>query len=126
MVLSRRTLVANLDDAHIREVVEDGKRWIVAPAAILIEGVLNGSKGALFYPSDENQRTAHLWDRVPLTHNHPFDPITNAPLDASDPGVVQRQHIGETRSPEWRDGKTRVEAWFDAEATRNKAPEVYQ
>jgi len=123
--MNRVTLNAQMAAGQIREVIEDGKRWIVAPAAILIQGVLNGSKGALFYSDDENKRTAHLWDRVPLTVNHPFDPINNAPLDAWDDGVVERQHIGETRNPIWN-GKTRLEAWFDADATRAKAPEVYQ
>ncbi len=125
MSLSRQSLVANLDDKGIREVVENGKRWIVAPAAILKQGILNGSKGALLYRDEENKKTAHLWDKIPLTVNHPFDPVTNAPLGAWDGDVVERQHIGETRKPHWVDGKTRVEAWFDAEATRRKAPEVY-
>lgn len=124
MTQLRQTIVSNLDNYRIREVIENGKRWLVAPAAILIHGVLNGNKGPLYYPEDESKNTAHLWNKIPITHNHPFHPVTNEPLDSDDPLVIERQHIGETRSPVW-DGKTRVEAWFDEDATKNKAPEVY-
>lgn len=120
---SREVLTVNLG-GKAREVFESGKRWLVAPAAILIHGVLNGSKGPLYYPPDESQKTAHLWDRVPITINHPFDPTSGEPLNFKDRGVKERQWIGETRNPTW-DGKTRVEAWFDADATSNKSKPVY-
>src|SRR5580692_7433309 len=118
-------LVANqLTTENTREVVVDGKRWLVAPAAIIPHGVMSGSKGPLYYPAAESKRTAHLWDGIPITVQHPFDPATGQPLSANDAGVRDRQEVGVVRSPT-HDGKTRAELWFDADATLRKSPETY-
>ena len=120
---SREIIIANLGTT-VREVVENGKRWLVAPLSMLVEGVLNGSKGPLFYPSDEARKTIHKWDRIPITVNHPYHPTTGEPLSFNDQGVAERQQIGEVRDPKW-DGKSRAEGWFDEAATRDKAPSIY-
>jgi hypothetical protein len=117
-------LLTNESVENTREVMEGGKRWLVAPAAIIPHGVMSGSKGPLYYPAEESAKTAHLWDKIPITIQHPFDPTTGSPLSANDAGVMERQEVGEVRSP-LHDGKTRAELWFDADKTLQKSPETY-
>lgn len=117
-------LVANAATENTREVMEDGKKWLVAPAVIIPHGVMSGSKGPLYYPEAESKRTIAAWDRVPITVQHPFDPGTGAPLSANDAGVKDRQEIGEVRNPT-HDGRSKAELWFDHDKTLAKSPDVY-
>lgn len=112
------------DNAEIRR--EGGKEFVVTPVSMIVPGVLNGSKGALFYPQDRVSRNPREWDGVPVTLGHPSDPLTNAPLSASDPGVVDRLGMGVLRNSRFQGGKLRSEAWLDAEKTKRIAPSVYQ
>jgi len=101
----------------------------VADASILVgDRVLNGSKGALFYSSDECSAKPSAWNAMPLTLYHPFDPITNEHLSASHPGVLDRQGLGFTWGDHWvienGVGKRRVKAWFDEQVLDNKSPDL--
>lgn len=101
-----------------RRVTENGVDYLVAPITAIVPGVLPGSRGPLLYPADECRNTARLWDRIPITVGHPQDPISNRHLSADDPYVLDRQGVGETRSPAFN-GKTTVEGWFDEQRVRN-------
>lgn len=103
----------------------NGKSYLVAPVSMIVPGVLTGSKGSLHYPQDMVARNAGRWENIPLTLGHPSDPLTNTPQSASDPGVVDRVGLGFVCNDRFATGKHRAEAWFDEDATRRKAPDVY-
>lgn len=102
-----------------------GREYLVAPLSLIVPGVLNGSKGPLYYPPEEVGRDPSIWNRIPLVLSHPTDPITNKHLSASHPGVLERSGLGEVRDAHWDGRKLRAYGWFDAEHTRAKAPDVY-
>ena len=61
-----------------REVTFQGRRYLVMPATTIIaDGVLPGSKGRLYYPSQETMASVKDWDGIPVTFDHPNDPLTN-------------------------------------------------
>jgi hypothetical protein len=109
-------LTANLGAA--RRVYEAGREYLVAPLTSIVPGVLNGSKGKLFYPLDEIQANFRDWDEIPLTLRHPTDPLTNEHLSADTDGVWDRQGLGFIRDSAVR-GKLQHNAWFDVERTTN-------
>lgn len=121
---SRAYLTVNAA-GNVRVVEKNGRRWFVAPLAMITPGVLPGSDGALMYEPEDCASTINLWHGIPITANHPYDPITNDHLDASTPGVWDRQGIGWVKDP-WFDGKSRAYGWFDADLTRRKAPAIYE
>lgn len=102
-----------------------GKEYLVAPFTSLGPRVLNGSKGALYYPRNEIEANPGVWNNVPLTLGHPTDPITNMPVSAKEPGVVERVGLGHIAKDRIENGWRKGEAWFDAELTKNRAPDVY-
>lgn len=120
------TIVANLllNGSPARRVSEGGRDWLVAPLAMIVDGVLHGSQGPGYYPPSETRRVVNKWDGMPITLAHPFDPKTGAGLSANDDGVLDRQGLGVVRRPVWN-GKLRAEGWFDAEITKERASEVY-
>lgn len=117
------TLTVNLV-GRVRRVTWNDRRYLVAPLTSIVPGVLAGSQGPLFYPPNEIQRNVRDWNGIPITNYHPFDPLTGEHLSAQSPGVLDRQGIGTIRNSVYR-GKLCHEGWFDEEATRLKAPEVY-
>lgn len=101
-----------------------GREYIVAPASILIHGVLNGSQGAMYYSSAENQRSAPLWQGIPIVLNHPQ--VSGKFVSARHPGVYEQYGMGFLSQPRLNpsNDKLQVHTWFDVEYTRRIAPDV--
>jgi hypothetical protein len=110
---------------HVRRERWRGRDYLVAPLAMINPGVLAGSQGPLLYTAQDIARYAVDWEGMPLTVYHPTDPITNRPLSAADPGVLDRQGVGLVRRP-YFNGKLRAEGWFDEEKTRAVSPAVHR
>ena len=101
----------------------NGREFWVVPFVSLVEGVLNGSKGPLFYPRDEIRKNPGAWNGTLLTIGHPTDRGGN-PLSGKAPETVDSHGLGWVYN-DWADETRRGgEAWFDKEWTRNKAPQV--
>jgi len=112
-----QAILTNAGLGRARRQTRDGREYLVAPASLIVPGVLNGSDGALYYPPVEIARNYRDWDRMPLTHGHPVDPLSGAPASAHDPGVIDNQGLGWIEKP-FANGKLAAEAWFDVERTR--------
>jgi hypothetical protein len=125
-VVERFLQTLNVQVGKIRRERMNGRSYIVAPFVSLGPRVLNGSKGALYYPRDEIEANPGVWNNIPLTLGHPVDPVTNFPVSASDPGVKERIQLGHIHKDRTENGWRKGEAWFDEELTKNKAPEVYE
>lgn len=102
--------------ATTRRTWHKGREYIVAPLSMIVPGVLPGSKGSLYYPPQEVARNARGWDGMPITVNHPTDPMTNESLSARKRGVWGRQGIGRVKSTTFN-GKLQAEGWFDVKRT---------
>lgn len=100
-----------------------GRDFWVVPFVSLVEGVLNGSKGPLYYPREEIRKNPGAWNGIPLTAGHPARQ-DGTPLPGRSPEVAERFQLGWVYN-DWVDETRRGgEAWFDKEWTRNKAPNV--
>ena len=114
------TITSNLRGSPRRE-TRNGRDYLVAPIRLLVTGVLNGSKGALFYPSDEISRNYETWHGIPITVNHPS--LNGEYVAASHPGVLDRQGVGTLMNPTLASHthnrqRLTAEGWFDVDATR--------
>ncbi len=110
-----------------RRVVKGGRTYLVAPLTMLLPGVLNGSRGPLYYPREEVAANPLGWDRMPIVLRHPRD-VDGSPVAASDPDVVRRYGMGVVRNPRVtrNAGALAADGWFDEAATRRLAPQVYK
>lgn len=107
-------LTANLSGATRRATL-NGREHIVAPLSLIVPGVLNGSKGPLYYPQEEIARSAKLWNHVPIVVYHPL--VDGQHVSARDPDVLNAQGIGVILRAA-ANGKLTAEGWFDVEQTR--------
>lgn len=115
------TITTNIA-ARARRETKYGHNFLVAPVTLLVPGVLNGSKGPLFYPQAEVCASADAWNGVPLTVGHPFQ--LGQHVSAQTPGIVERQGIGQIRNARCANGRLKAEGWFNTDALGRIAPEL--
>jgi hypothetical protein len=97
-------------DTQIREETLDGIKCVVAPCAMIEEGVWEGSEGPVFYPDAEIAKSARVWNHKPTVVHHPQNEAGQF-ITASLPPVIERSQIGillNTRHSK----KLRTECWF--------------
>ena len=117
-------LAINFNGQPRRERLQ-GRDYFVAPLTLIVPGVLNGSKGALLYPTDEIEKSIDSWNGVPIVVFHPEDP-DGSPRSARDPDILNKQGIGVImRCATSTNGKLKAEGWFDIEATRRVNTQIY-
>lgn len=117
------TLTENV--ASLRFVEVNGRQFAVAPITILRSRVLPGSRGALFYPADENKRVEEQWNGKPLVSTtHPRSNGQN--ISANTPEIFQNQEIGRFyKSKVDQQGTNTGEGWFDVELTKKHDSRIY-
>jgi len=99
-----------------------GREYLVAPAVMIVPGVLDGSKGPLLYELEEIRNSTPRWNYIPITYNHPFDEQGQA-ISARSPGVLDKIGLGVVLNSH-TNGKLRAETWFDVEITRSIDPRI--
>jgi len=106
------TLTFNLQNSPIRRETLQGRNYIVAPTAMLTEGVHAGSRGALLYREAECKKAIPAWNMKPIIVYHPGQPVS-----ACDPIILEKQQVGMLLNTRWK-GKLRTEAWIDEERAK--------
>src|SRR6478735_145763 len=118
------TLVANIASAKIQRKTEGGKNYLVAPVSMIAPGVLNGSKGALFYPVDEIKKCVTNWNGMPLVVYHPV--VEGKNVSAQHPGVLAKSGVGTVRNAKLtKNGRLVGEGWFEENKTQEVDARVY-
>ncbi len=98
----------------IRTELLEGRKHFVVPVVMAVEGVLNGSRGPLFYSADELRLSVPHWNGRPVVVYHPDMRFNCA---AGDPEVFTQQRVGTIFNARF-DAKARAlkaEAWLDAD-----------
>lgn len=108
----------------VRREVRGGREYLVVPATLIVPGVLNGSRGPLYYPPDEVARNADDWNDVPIVVRHPTK--NGIHVSGRSPDVLDRYKVGRVYGAHVDNkGRLRGEGWFDVEATKRVDRRVY-
>lgn len=117
-------ILANVSAGPHRRVTLNQRDTFACNASLIVEGVLNGSKGSLYYPLSEMARNPEAWNHVPLTVNHPLT-ANGQPASARDPEVLRRQGIGHVDETRVEGNKLLTTAYFDVADTQRIDNRVY-
>lgn len=110
---SLERLIANLSGRNVRRETLNGRNYLVAPMTLIVPGVLNGSRGPLYYPPEEISRDFGSWNNTPIVINHPHNDL-GMPVSARDPGVLEEFGVGYVFKARINNqGKLKAEGWFD-------------
>lgn len=104
-------IITNLEPSYRYDTLE-GRKHLVAPVSMLVEGVHNGSKGPIFYPNEELGKGINVWDHKPIVVYHPQ--LNGAPISACDPDILSTRKVGVILRTNFKDG-LKAEAWIDEE-----------
>ncbi len=120
MAQVRMNLIGNVV-AKVREETLEGKKYLVATAAILEEGVWNGSKGKIYYPGKEVAKTPEVWNHKPMVFYHPE--LSGEKITACDPIIMESRKCGIMLNS-IHNNKLRTETWFDVVKTEKLEKEL--
>lgn len=128
MILERLTF--NLDTPAKRVEMLEGRSHLVVPMVMMVEGVLNGSGGPLFYPGDEIAKTPAVWNHKPIVVYHPQ--ANGQGVSACSPEVINTRKIGvimNTKASKVKKGDKEVmrlnaEAWLEVDRAKTVDPRV--
>ena len=90
----------------------ENRDHFVTPMVMMVEGVLNGSGGALFYPGDEIEASVQAWNAKPIIIFHPNFLTSGA---AGSPTIFNKQKVGSIFGTKFSDGRLTAEAWLSIE-----------
>lgn len=116
-------LLNNLIAGKVRETQFNGRDFLVAPATLIVPGVLPGSKGPLYYPHDEVAKDPSMWNGMPLVVNHPFESDGVTPASARSPKILEKYGVGFVFNAEFK-SKLGAELWFDVLNTTRIEPRI--
>jgi len=91
----------------------EGREYLVVPMVMIVEGVLNGSRGALYYPAEELEKFPESWNYKPVVVYHPE--INGVGVSACNPEILTKQKIGVIMNARFEKGKLKAEAWLEPE-----------
>lgn len=115
-------IVANFGKLKFVEI--NGRQFAVAPIRILMPRVLNGSRGALYYPPEEIAKNVADWNGKPLVVKHPN--LKGSNVSAHMPEIMATQEIGRIYNAKIdNDNGLRVDGYFDVELTRRVDARVW-
>lgn len=100
----------------VRREKRGSRDYLVAPLTLIVPGVLNGSKGPLYYPPEEVSADPGAWNGMPLVVYHPS--VDGLPVSARDPDVLHNQGVGHVYRVEVKNGNLTGEGWFDVDALK--------
>ena len=89
------------------------KNYLVAPAIMIVEGVLNGSLGPLLYPAEELRKSVPLWNMKPAVLYHPSEG-----LSACSPEVLNTRGLGMMMNTRMDGNQLKTEVWLDMEQVK--------
>lgn len=83
--------------------LEDGKEFISVPVVMMVEGVHNGSAGAVYHSKEELEKTVPFWAGKPVTINHPE--MDGVYVSASNPEIAAEWVVGEVETAYMEENK---------------------
>ncbi len=109
---SLQKVVANFTGITRNETLH-GKNYLVAPAIMIVEGVLDGSQGPLLYPAEELSKSVPLWNMKPAVLYHPEKNGTG--ITACSPEVLNTRGLGIMMNTRMDGNQLKTEVWLDME-----------
>lgn len=120
-VISMYQVQAN--NYEIRMETYMGRKHLIVPVVMMVEGVHCGSAGPLFHSIEELGKYPDSWNGIPVSIQHPEQ--DGQYISANSPEVLERQTVGQVFNTFVDGNKLKAECWIDIERIIAISPEAY-
>jgi len=109
---TQQNIVFNIASKGVRYERLENREYMVCPTVMIVEGVLNGNGGAIFYPGSELAKNPSIWNHRPAVVFHPEEGTSATEVD-----FIQNHKIGLVLNTKYdkTSKKLRSEVWVDIE-----------
>ena len=107
----------------IRSEMHQGKKHIVVPVVMLVEGVHNGSAGPVLHTQSEMEKFPNAWNGIPVVIGHPKS--NGQYVSANSPNIIDQEVVGRVYNTVADNGKLKSEAWIEEERLKQLSPLAY-
>ncbi len=114
-ISSLQKVIANFTGITRNETLHN-KNYLVAPAIMIVEGVLNGSQGPLLYPASELRKSVSLWNLKPAVLYHPEK--NGEGISACSQEVLNTRGLGMMLNTRMDGDQLKTEVWLDMEQVK--------
>jgi len=105
----------------VKEVTHLGKKHLVVPIVMMVEGVHSGSHGPLLHTIAELGKFAGSWNGIPIVIDHPK--INGESVSANTPEIIE-QKVGTVYNTKVKGKKLTAEGWLDEDMLRQTSSDV--
>lgn len=109
---------------QIRTQTHQGKKHLVVPVIMMVEGVHHGSMGPVYHSAEELAHYPDSWNGIPVVVQHPEQDGQN--ISANRPDVIDDEIVGRVYNSYFDAGKLKAEIWLDEIRIEQVAPEALQ
>lgn len=96
----------------VKEKTHQGKKHMVVPVVMMVEGVHHGSHGPMLHLIDELGRFPESWNGIPVVIDHPEEDGVN--VSANSPEVIENS-VGRVYNTHVNGSKLAAELWLEEE-----------
>jgi hypothetical protein len=89
---------------------------------MMVEGVHNGSQGAILHPISELGKFPESWNGIPIVIYHPEQ--DGHPVSANSPDIIDSVTVGRVYNTNVDGTKLKAEAWFDEDKLNRVSPQT--
>lgn len=109
---------------RLNYIVLDNQEYVRVPVTLIVEGVLNGSRGPLFYPKKEFAANFKDWNGVPLLLDHP-QRNGKAVAANGDAAIIKASGLGFIEDAKVVGNRLRAFAYFHVGNTKRVSPIIW-
>jgi hypothetical protein len=91
--------------------IHQEKAHLVVPVVMMVEGVHNGSQGAILHEIVELGKFPDSWNGIPVVIYHPTK--DDEPVSANSPEIIDTRTVGRVYNTNVEGKKLKAEVWFD-------------
>jgi len=95
------------------ETTHQGKKHLVVPVTMIVEGVLNGSQGPLLHLAEDFGKIPESWNGMPVVIQHPEQ--NGKSISANSPGVIDASMVGRIYNSTIVENMLKAEAWLEVD-----------
>jgi hypothetical protein len=112
-----------VNNYNIRTETHQGEPHLIIPVIMMVEGVHNGSAGAILHTVEELSKFPAAWNGIPVVIGHPTN--EGQPISANSPGVIDKNTVGRVYHTRMDGIKLHGEVWASVQKLKQISPLAY-